>query len=199
MWTHLQQTFSLTTFFFESTGVEKGLLERLQKEYWKLRSPEFKTKGFSIFIQYDRYKGANHIFKISQWSYHVQIWHTQWKQSELGSILSNFVVILNILTSREGWTFLKFFEVLKKKRGSIRSERQRESMEWDSEMTQKSLFLKRNLIYGNWNLHFHFITTFSANKIDPKVIGFFALPLWRFIINLTLLSLAFPNTHIIIC
>ena len=42
-----------------------------------------------ICIQYDQYKGADPIFKLSQWSYCVQIWFAQRKQSDLGSRLSN--------------------------------------------------------------------------------------------------------------
>ena len=50
-------------------------------------------------------KGADPIFKLSQRSYLVQIWYAQRKLTELGSILSNMFVILNILASRRGWTF----------------------------------------------------------------------------------------------
>ena len=142
---------------------------------------------------------------LSQWSYRVQIWHAQRKQSELGSILSNFVVILNNLASRRGWTFwrVKFFEFLKKKRVSIRSdtqrerERERESMEWDSEMTQKIAIFEAQPCFWNWNelkFTFSFITTFTSDKIDPKVIGFL-LTITMVVINLALLTLAFPKSH----
>ena len=100
-----------------------------------------------IYIYIYSMTGIKGLTLLSQWSNHVQIWHVQRKQSELGYILSNFFVVLNILASRRGWSFwgVKCFEVLKKKRGSIWSERQNESMEWDSEMTQKLLFLNATL------------------------------------------------------
>ena len=37
---------------------------------------------------------------LSSISDHVQIWHAQRKQSELGSILMNFLIILNIFLIR---------------------------------------------------------------------------------------------------
>ena len=79
--------------------------------------------------------------------------------------------------SRRGWTFffwggVKFFEVLKKKRGSIRSERQRDKV-WSEtqKWRKKSLFLKHYLISGieiNWNLHFHSLPLFPLAKLIHK-------------------------------
>ena len=128
----------------------------------------------TFIIQYNRYKGADPIFKLSQWSYRVQIWHAQRKQSELESILSNLFVILNILASRRGWTFLgwKFLRFWRKNVvPSGQRDRERECMEWNSEMMQKSLFLMCNLIFGieiNWNLHFHSLPLLPPTKLIQK-------------------------------
>ena len=64
-------------------------------------------------------------------------------------------------------------------------------------MMKKSLFLKHNLIFGIENelkFTFSFITTLPADKIDPKVVGFL-LTTKLVIINLALLTLAFPKSH----
>ena len=149
-------------------------------------------------IQYDRYKGADSILKPSQWLYHVQIWHAQRKQSELGSILSNFVVILNYLGPPDrGLNILRgeIFQGLWEKMWfhQVR-ETEEMSMEWDSEMTQKSLFLLSNLIFGieiNQIFHFHSLQLFLP-KIDPKVVGFL-LTTRTVIIKLNIVNFRFPK------
>ena len=75
-----------------------------------------------------------------------------------------FMIILNILASRKR---LNIFEVLKKKWGSIRPGKQRVSRQWDSEMTQKLLFLKHNLIFGI-EIYIFIHYNLSIDKIDPK-------------------------------
>ena len=112
---------------------------------------------------------------IVSWSNLACTKKTVWTRS----ILSNLLVILNILASRRGWTFfgMNFFEVLKKKRGSIRSERQREEYGVRLRNDAKIAIFEGQPYFWNWNelkFTFPFTTTFSANKIDPKVIGFFA-------------------------
>ena len=61
----------------------------------------------------------------------------------------------------------------KKPWGAVRSVRQRDSIEWDTEMTQKSLFFEAQPYIFEMEINseftFSFITTFSSNKIDPKV------------------------------
>ena len=119
-------------------------------------------------IKYDWYKWSDPIFKLSQWSYRVKIWHAQRKQSELGSILSNFFVILNILASRSGWTFKgwnfsRFWR--KNKVPSGQRDRERESIEHGVRLRKEK---KCNLIFGiemNWNLHFHSLPLFLLTKL----------------------------------
>ena len=137
-------------------------------------------------IQYDRYIVADPIFKLSQRSYHVQIWYAQRKQSELGSILSNFVVILNILASRRGWTrrgwtfrgwnFLRFWRKNEVPSGQRDRERQRERERVWSETQKwcKNCCFRSATLFLELKFTFSFITTFSTNKIDPKVIDFFS-------------------------
>ena len=134
----------------------------------------------------------NPIFKLFQWSYHVQIWHAQRKQSELGYILSdcfcNFEYIglqkrLNIWGG--GWNFLRFWRKNEVPSG------QRESMEWDSEMTHKSLFLMHNLIFGNIFIHYNIFNQQNWSKSSR----FFAYQYDGYN-KLALLTLAIPKSHI---
>ena len=158
-----------------------------------------KLKSFCYNLQYGQYKGADPIFKFSQWSYHVQIWHAQRKQSELGSILITFWIILNILVSRRGWTFLgvKFFEVLKKKQGSIRSEKQRER-EYGVRLRNdaKIAIFDAQPYFWNWNelkftffIHYHFFRQQNWSKSNRV----FCATTTMVIINLALLTLILPK------
>ena len=124
--------------------------------------------------QFIWYKGADPIIKLSQWWYRVQIWYATkkivWTRIHIKQFVCNFEYLG--LQKRLNIFGVKFFEVLKKKHGSVRSERQRESRQWDSEMTQKLLFFVAQPYFWNWKelkFTFSFITAFSTDKIDPKL------------------------------
>ena len=130
-----------------------------------------KFQAFSIatlkmsYIQYGQYKGDDPNFNLSQWSCHVQMWHAQREQFELGSILSNFLEILNILASRRGWTFWGWnFSRFWRKNEVPPGQRNRE---WVGSETQKwrknryfwsaTLFLELKLIKIYIFIHYHFL------------------------------------------
>ena len=117
------------------------------------------------------YKGTDPIFKLSQWSYHNQIWHAQRKQSELGSILMNCFVILNILASRRNWTFFFWGGSRFWRKNKVPSGQR--NRQWVRSETQKwrKIFLWCNLIFGieiNQNFHFHSLQLFLLIKLIQK-------------------------------
>ena len=121
---------------------------------------------FHMQLQYDRYKGADP--KPSLCLYHVQIWHIQRKQSELGSILNNFFEILNILVSRRGWTFRVWnFSRFRRKNEvpSGQRERERESVSMKLRNDAKIIIFDAQ---PYWNLHFHSLQLFPLKKWIQK-------------------------------
>ena len=144
----------------------------------ELKQPLIKLLPLHIVredIQYDRYKGADPIFKLSQWSYCVQIWHVQRKQSDLGSILMKVLLILNILASRRGWKkfwgyIFRGFELKVHNVGIVANACS--ELQISSKIQYFCGTISFFAIVINLEFTFSFITTFSVNKNDPKVIGF---------------------------
>ena len=113
-------------------------------------------------------KGPTLFFKLSQWLYRVSnlacTKKTVWTRINFKQYFCNFEYLglqkrLNILGSE----IFRGFE--EKTRFHQVRETERESMEWDSEMTQTSLFLS---YFWNWSLHFNSLPLFPPTKLIQK-------------------------------
>ena len=110
--------------------------------------------------------------------------------------IKQFFEILNILASRRGWTG-EIFRGFEEKTWfhHVRETESEYGMGLRNDETNHyfwctTLFLELKLI----EIYIFILYHFSTDKIDPKVIGFL-LTTTTVIINLGLLTLAFPKSH----